>query len=88
MFNKARETDIFKRLNFNPVFFAETLIGEMRPNLTYMITFNDMADHDAKWKAFGSDPEWKRISTLPEYPDKLVSRITSTFLVPTSFSQI
>ncbi len=89
MFNEAGESAIFKRLGFKPVFFAETLIGEMRPNLTYMITFDDMADHDSKWKSFGSDAEWKRISTMPEYSDKLnVSRITSTFLLPTAYSQI
>lgn len=88
MFNEGGETKIFKELGFKPVFFAETLIGVMRPNLTYMITFDSMEDHDAKWKAFGSNPDWKRISTSPEYPDKIVSRITSTFLVPAAFSQI
>lgn len=89
MFNQAGEAAIFKRLNFNPVFFAETLIGEMRPNLTYMITFDSMEDHDAKWKSFGGDPEWKKISSMPEYSDKKnVSRITSTFLTPTVYSQI
>lgn len=89
MFNQAGETAIFKRLGFKPVFFAETLIGEMRPNLTYMITFDNMEDHDAKWKSFGSDVEWKRISTMPEYSDKLnVSRIMSTFLVPAAYSQV
>ncbi|MGI4750613.1 MAG: NIPSNAP family protein [Janthinobacterium lividum] len=88
MFNAGGETKIFKQLGFNPVFFAETLIGEMRPNLTYMITFDSMEDHDAKWKAFGSNPDWKRLSSMPEYPDKIVSRITSTFLNPTAYSQI
>ncbi|RYE37289.1 MAG: NIPSNAP family containing protein [Sphingobacteriaceae bacterium] len=89
MFNQAGETAIFKRLNFNPVFFAETLIGEMRPNLTYMITFDNMEDHDAKWKSFGGDLEWKKISSMPEYADKKnISRITSTFLTPTAYSQI
>lgn len=89
MFNQAGEAAIFKRLNFKPVFFAETLIGEMRPNLTYMITFDNMEDHDAKWKSFGNDPDWKRISSMPEYSDKKnVSRITSTFIAPTAYSQI
>ncbi|RYY27020.1 MAG: NIPSNAP family containing protein [Sphingobacteriaceae bacterium] len=88
MFNEGGETKIFKDLGFHPVFFAETVIGEMRPNLTYMITFDSMDDHDAKWKAFGSNPDWKKISTSPEYPDKIVSRITSTFLNPTAYSQI
>jgi hypothetical protein len=88
MFNDANEIGIFKRLGFKPVFFSETLIGTFRPNLTYMITFDDMDAHDRLWKAFGSDPDWKRISTSPEYPDAIVSHITSTMLVPTSYSQI
>lgn len=89
MFNDAGEIDIFKRLGFNPVFFGETLIGELRPNLIYMVTFDDMAAHDSHWKAFGSDPEWKKISAIPDYADaKLVSRITSTFLTPCNCSQI
>jgi hypothetical protein len=89
MFNDAGEIDIFKHLGFNPVFFGETLIGELRPNLIYMVTFDDMAAHGNHWKAFGSDPEWKKISTIPDYADtKLVSRITSTFLSPAGCSQI
>lgn len=89
MFNSAGEIDIFKRLGFNPVFFGETLIGERRPNLIYMVTFDNMATHDSNWKAFGSDSQWKEISAVPDYADaKLVSHITSTFLIPLACSQI
>ena len=89
MFNDAGEVDIFKRLNFKPVFFGETLIGELRPNLTYMITFDDMAAHDAHWKSFAADAQWKKISVIPDYADaKLVSKITSTMLKPAGFSQV
>ena len=89
MFNEAGEISIFKRVGLTPVFFGETIIGEMRPNLTYMLTFDDMAEHDKNWQIFGSDPEWRRIRSLPEYPDaKIVSRITRTFLIPASCSQI
>ena len=89
MFNDGGEIDIFKRLGFKPVFFGETLIGPMRPNLTYMITFDDMESHDNHWKSFVADAEWKKISVIPDYADaKLVSRITSTLLIPLSFSQI
>lgn len=88
MFNTG-EIDIFKRVGLTPVFFGETLIGDMRPNLTYMLTFDDMDEHDRNWKVFVSDPEWKKISSLPEYANaKIVSRITRTFLVPTAFSQV
>jgi hypothetical protein len=89
MFNEGGEAGIFKRLGFNPVFFGETLVGPLRPNLTYMITFDDMEAHDSHWKAFGSDPEWKEISAIPDYADaKIVSRITSTILTPSACSQI
>jgi hypothetical protein len=89
MFNDTGEVDIFKRLGFNPVFFGETIIGNLRPNLTYMVTFDDMAAHDAHWKSFGGDAEWKKISSIPYYADsKLVSRITSIFIVPVTCSQI
>jgi hypothetical protein len=89
MFNEVGEIAIFKRVGLTPVFFGETIIGEMRPNLTYMLTFDDMEEHDKNWKMFGSDPEWKRISAVPGYENSnIVSRITRTFLVPTSFSQV
>jgi hypothetical protein len=89
MFNSAGEIDIFKRLGFNPVFFGETIVGPLRPNLIYMVTFDDMAAHDSHWKAFIGDPEWKKVSAIPDYADaKLVSHITSTMLVPAAFSQI
>jgi hypothetical protein len=89
MFNNVGEIEIFKRVGLTPVFFGETIIGGLRPNLTYMLTFYDMAEHDKNWKAFGSDPEWARIKAIPGYEDaNIVSRINRVFLVPASFSQI
>jgi hypothetical protein len=89
MFNDLGEIDIFRRLGFKPVFFGETIIGEARPNLFYMVTFDDLAAHEQHWKSFIADAEWKKISADPEYADsKLVSKITSTFLQPTGYSQI
>jgi hypothetical protein len=54
-----------------------------------MLTFDDMQEHDRNWKTFGSDPQWKKISSMPEYADaRIVSNIHRTFLVPTAFSQV
>jgi len=89
MFNEAGEIDIFKKIGARPVFFGETLIGLRRPNLTYMLCFDNMEAHDSHWKAFGSDPEWKKISAIPEYSDaRLISKITRVFLTPAACSQI
>lgn len=89
MFNEGGEIEIFKKTGLTPVFFGEAIIGEARPNLTYMITFDNMEAHDTNWKTFGSDAEWKKISSMEEYADaKLISKIIRTFLKPTTYSQI
>ncbi|CAM3449943.1 NIPSNAP family protein [Pontibacter korlensis] len=87
MFNEGGEIEIFRKTGLQPVFFGETLVGTQMPNLTYMITAPSMEAHKQHWKQFGQSPEWKELSSLPEYADT-VSEITSVFLVPTSFSQI
>jgi hypothetical protein len=89
MFNEGGEIEIFKRTGLTPVFFGESIIGEARPNLTYLLTFDNMEAHDKNWKTFVNDPEWTRIKSIPEYADKLIiSKITRTFLKPTSYSQL
>lgn len=88
MFNTG-ELAIFRRTGLQPVFFGETLIGSRMPNLTYMLTFEDMAAREKNWKAFVSDPDWKRLSTTPGYTDaEIVCNISNLFLRPTAYSQI
>lgn len=88
MFNNG-EIGIFRRTGLTPVSFGETIIGEGRPNLTYLLVFKDMADHDKCWNTFRADPEWLKLKAIPEYADaKLVSKIIKTFFVPAEGSQI
>ncbi len=85
MFNKGGEIALFKKLNFNAVFYGEVLAGSQKPNLMYMTTFADMKSHDAHWKEFGSSPEWKKLSALDEYKNT-VSKANIYLLHPTSYS--
>jgi len=88
MFNKG-EIAIFRRAGLQPVFFGETLAGTKLPNLTYMLTFENMAAHDKNWGVFVSDPEWKKLSTTPGYTDvEIVSTIHNVLLSPAAYSQI
>jgi hypothetical protein len=88
MFNTA-EMAIFRHAGLQPVFFGETLIGRNMPNLTYMLVYEDMAAHDKQWSAFGSDPEWKKLSTTPGFADAdIVSNISNIYLRPAAYSQI
>jgi hypothetical protein len=88
MFNEA-EIAIFVRTGLAPVFFGDTLIGHRMPSLTYMLTFEDVADLTKKWGAFASDPAWKELSKKPGNTDpEIVSNISNLYLSPLSFSQI
>ena len=67
MFNEGGEVALFKRLNFNAIFYAEVIAGGSMPNLIYMTSFENMDDRNAHWKIFGADPEWKKLSSDPAY---------------------
>lgn len=86
MFNNEEFT-IFNRVKLNPVFFCEVIAGPNLPALTYMLTFKNMEERDRAWQAFGTDPDWQRVSKLPEYANT-VSRIFKTFLEPLPYSQV
>lgn len=85
MFNEGGEINIFKKLNFNPVFYSEVIAGSKMPNLMYMTSFENKADRDEHWKNFGNDPEWKKLSSMPEYQNN-VSHIDISFLYPAEYS--
>jgi hypothetical protein len=83
------ELAIFARCGLNAVFFGETILGPLMPNLTYMLAFADTAAKDAAWNAFRADPEWVRLKAIPGFTDKeIVTRITNLLLVPAAYSQI
>lgn len=85
MFNDGGEIRLFKRLNFNAVFYSEVIAGSKMPNLMYMTTFLNQESRDAHWKSFVDAPEWKKMSTLQKYQNN-VSHIDIMFLYPTEYS--
>jgi len=88
MFNIG-EIEIFRDNGLNPVFFGESLTGDKLPNLTYMLVFNDQDERKANWRRFVNSPEWKELSSIPEYADKrILCGITNLFLKPAEYSQI
>jgi NIPSNAP len=88
MFNDG-EIGAFQRAGGQPVFFGETFVGARQPNLTYMLSYEDLAGRDKVWKAFGADPEWQRLRTTPGLSDAdIVSNISNYLVSPLAFSQI
>jgi NIPSNAP len=89
MFNEGGEIALFNRLDFQAIFYGDVLSGNKMPNLEYMIVFKDSAARAAHWKAFGDSPEWKKISTDPEYRNNVsVSHIDSWLMRRTSYSDL
>jgi hypothetical protein len=83
------EFDIFQRAGCGQVFYSDTLIGPRMPNLSYMLSFADMTDLNAKWDIFRNDPAWKKLSGSPRYGfEEIVSNISNLILSPAAYSQI
>ncbi|MFL6414641.1 MAG: NIPSNAP family protein [Bryobacteraceae bacterium] len=83
------EFEIFHRAGFWQVFYGETLIGSRLPNSTYMLSYPDLGELNAKWDAFFSDPQWKKLAASPEFNyEATVSNVTNLILAPASYSQI
>jgi hypothetical protein len=55
------EIRIFHRSGIHPILYSSTLIGANKPNLTYLIPFDDLAAREKAWAAFGADPEWVKV---------------------------
>ncbi len=84
MFNEG-EIDIFTKLDFNPVFYAQVISGANMPNLMYMTTFTNIESREAHWKAFGTDPDWDRMKVMPEYQN-VMNKNDQRLLYPAEYS--
>lgn len=85
MFNEGGEVPLFKRLNFNAIFYGEVIAGNRMPNLMYMTSFENIQDRNTHWDTFRADAEWKTLSSRPEY-QKNVSKSDIILMRATSYS--
>ena len=83
------EFEIFLASGFHPVFFGDTLVGSRMPCLTYMLSFGDLAELEARWDVFRNAPAWKKLSSDPRFAfDPIVSNISNLVLSPLACSAI
>ena len=87
MFNSA-EIALQAQLNMGAVFYGDTIAGSEMPNLTYMLSFDNLADREKKFQAFTDSVGWKALLSDPRYPQEIVATVTNLILTPTSYSQI
>ncbi|GAB3176025.1 NIPSNAP family protein [Telluribacter humicola] len=54
--------------------------------LIYILSYPNMEARNASWKAFGSDPEWKRVASESEKDGKIVKKVDQIFMKTADFS--
>ncbi|WP_347838298.1 NIPSNAP family protein [uncultured Draconibacterium sp.] len=85
MFNEGGEIALFKKLDFNAVFYAEVLVGAHMPNLMYMTSFENMEANEKHWATFRAHPDWEVLKNKKEYANT-VSHIDKWLCHPASYS--
>jgi hypothetical protein len=86
MFNSG-EIPLMQEVGLCPVFFAQTLVGSQMPNLVYMVSGENLEEHQKHWNEFFNAPVWKKLNGDPQFKNN-VSRVISVFLKRTTASQI
>ena len=54
--------------------------------LTYILTFDSMADREAKWAAFQADPGWQQVRSQTEADGPIVAQVVNSFMRLTPYS--
>ena len=75
----------FKKHGMDAVGFWTDEIG-ISDQITYILSFEDMGDREAKWLSFQADPGWQKARAETEKDGPLVDRVRNTFMRLTPYS--
>jgi hypothetical protein len=82
----ARHTmNFFKKHGIGMLGFWTDEIGASN-QLTYILTFDSMADREAKWTAFQADPGWHKVRAETEASGPIVAQVLNAFMRLTPYS--
>lgn len=79
---------IWERHGIRQAGFWTTLVGSSASDLTYMLVWESLAEREAKWAAFGADPEWHKARAESEKDGMINANVSNQLLVPTAFSSV
>lgn len=78
----------FEKYGIKQIGFWTNLTGSTNQSLTYLLQWESLAEREAKWNAFQSDPEWIAKRAASEALAIIVERIETQFLAPTAYSAL
>jgi hypothetical protein len=62
--------------------------GQYENTLIYILAFPSRQAKDAAWKAFGADPEWRKVRADSEKNGPLVEKVDSQLMTATDYSPV
>lgn len=78
----------FEKYGIKQIGFWTTAVGESNHTLTYLLSWEDMAEREKCWNAFQADVAWQEKRAESERQQAIVCRIENSFLLPTDFSAL
>jgi len=79
---------LWERHGIRQAGFWTVEVGPSNQVLYYLLAWDDLADREAKWAAFQSDPEWIEKRAESERDGPIVANIENIMLKPTAFSAV
>lgn len=79
---------IWQRHGIRQAGFWTTLVGESSNDLHYLLSWESLAEREAKWGAFTADPDWIEKRAQTEANGPIVANVSNHLLQPTKFSSI
>jgi hypothetical protein len=80
IFNRHHMTSIGYWIPQDPPLSENTLI--------YILAHPSREEAKANWKAFGADPEWRKVQSESEANGKIVNHVVSVFMDPADYSPL
>jgi len=78
----------FEQYGIRPIGFWTNVTGTTNQSLTYLLQWESLAEREAKWNAFQSDPDWIAKRAASEAQAIIVERIETQFMTPTGYSAL
>ena len=81
--------ELFEKHGMTVVGFWVPASGDTAANtLVYLLSFPSEQARNQAWKAFGEDPEWKRVSEESQRDGRMLEKVESVMLAPTDYSPL
>lgn len=77
---------LFEKQGMEVIGFWQPTGEEGANTLVYLMAYPSQEKRDAMWKAFGEDPEWKKVYAESQKDGPLVTKVESKMLGPTDYS--